>query len=144
MGEFVKYSIAFVMIAIFSIALITFAINFGLDNDASINIGSDEGFNEANTNLKGNLTEFYTGTGTASESYQKSTIGSQTESTEGGTQFKVTPATSLSMAVATITTSWNRIFGKDSAFAFILTSLIAVLTFILIMYGYKAWAGRSP
>jgi hypothetical protein len=144
MAEFVKYSIAFVIIAIFSISLITFAVNFGTDNNAGINIGSDEGFNQVSSELKSNLSEFYTGTGTASEAYSKSTIGSQTESTEGGTQFKVTPATSLSMAVSTITTSWNRIFGKDSAFAFILTSLIAVFSFIMIMYAYKAWAGRAP
>ena len=144
MAEFVKYSIAFVLIALFSISLITFAINFGIDNDASINIGDDSEFNNINSNLSSNLDEFYTGTETASDSFSKSTISSQTEASEGGTQFKVTPWNSLMMATNSLTISWNRIFGQNSEFAIILTTLIAVLSFIMIMYAYKGWVGRNP
>lgn len=144
MAEFVNYSVALVMIALFSIALITFAVNFGIDNDANINIGDDSGFSDVNTSLRSNLDEFHTGTGTSSTSFSESTISSQTEASEGGTQFKVTPWTSLAMATNSITTSWNRIFGQGSGFAIILTSLITVLTFIIGMYAYKGWVGRSP
>jgi hypothetical protein len=136
---FVNYSISLLLIAVFIIAMLTFAVNFGTDNNTNVNLGSDEDYNTINTQLKNNLSEFYTGTGVASESFQKSTISSTTDATEGGTQFKVTPWTSLAMVKTSLEAGWNRIFGKYSEFAVVLTALISALTFVMIMYAYAYW-----
>lgn len=139
---FIKYSISLIILALFTVSLITFAVNFGVDNNTNINLGDDDSYNKINTELKNNISDFYTETETASEAFAESTISTQTDGSEGGTQFKVTPWTSLAMAKSSIQAGWNRIFGKDSDFALILTSIIAILGFIMINYAWKAWKGN--
>ncbi len=141
---FIKFSTVTIMIALFSISLITFAINFAVDNDASITLEDDGTYNNAKAETQTDVEEFYSGSTTAFDSYQQSTISSQTEASEGGTQFKVTPATSVSMTKRTLTTAWKNIFGADSGFGIVLTALISILSLITIAYAYKAWVGRNP
>jgi hypothetical protein len=142
--SFLKYTVSLMMIAIFSIALITFAINFAVDNDAAVSIGSDEQFAAVKTNSSSNVNEFYSGSATAYDAYQQSTVASTATASEGGTQFKVTPTTSLAMAKNSLSAGWYKIFGSDSGFGVVLTALIAMLTFIMAALAYQAWVGRNP
>lgn len=141
--SFTKYTVMLTSIALFVIALIAFAMNFAEDNNASINI-ADDGYSSVKSGMESDAVTFYTNVNTSSSEYMKSTISSQTEASEGGTQFKVTPGTSLSMVKRALTTAWEKIFGSDSEFGVVLTALIAIFGFVLFMFAWKAWAGRSP
>lgn len=137
----IKYTTAFVMLALFSIALISFAINFSIDNRAAVNIGDDSDFSTLNTGLQSDVDSFYENASIASESFQQSTISSQTESSEGGTQFKVTPGNSLSMATKALRIAFGKLLGFDSSFSIVFTALIALIIFIIGLYAWKAWKG---
>jgi len=138
----IKFTISMIMIALFSIAIITFAINFASDNNAAITIDDDSSYSSLDSGMQSDVNEFYSGSSTAFDSFQSSTVQSQTESSEGGTQFKVTPTTALSMSSRAITTGWNKIFGSDSEFSVIFTALIAIFGFVIALYAWKAWKGN--
>jgi len=141
---YIKLTVSLMLIALFSISIIVFATNFAADNDAGVNLGDDDDFPNINSNLQDDVDEFYQAANTSSSAFQESTVSSQTESSEGGTQFKVTPVTSLAMARRAITAGWKKIFGADSSFNILFTALLGLLGFILAAYAYKAWVGRNP
>jgi len=141
---FIKYTTALMLVALFSIALVTFAINFASDNSASIDLSDDDDLSGMKDNIKSEVETFHANTETAGQAYAESTISSQTEASEGGTQFKVTPWNSLSMAREAVSSGWKKIFGEGAGFAVIFTGLVAILGFMMIMYAYKAWVGRNP
>ena len=141
---FIKYTTSIMMIALFCIALITFSVNFAIDNDSTVSLADDEDFSSIKSGLESDVDVFYENVNTSNNAFQKSTISSQTEASEGGTQFKVTPGTSLSMGKRGIAAGWTKIFGSDSGFGVIFTALISILGFIMLLYGYKAWVGRNP
>jgi len=144
MGGLNNFVISLVLVGLFSISIITFGTLFATDNDAHITISDDPDFSAASNELTQNVTSFYSDVNTSSDAMYQSTISSQTEATEGGTAFKTSPRASLALAVSMLTLGFKKIFGADTGFAIFLTALIGVLGFLLIMYLYKAWAGRSP
>jgi preprotein translocase subunit SecF len=143
MGQ-IKFITSIVLIALFGIAVVTFVINFGYDNNSKINLANDPDFVKMNSEVSSNVSAYYKDIQIVTNATQQSTISSQTEATEGGTAFKVGPTTALAMASSTITVGFKKVFGSDSGFQILFTALIAVLGFIAAMYIYKAWAGRDP
>lgn len=144
MGQ-IKFITNLVLIGLFVIAIITFAVNFGYDNDTSINLANDSDFISVQSSLEGNIsTTFYSDVNISSDAMHESTISTQTEATEGGTSFKVGAGTALGIAKDAITIGFTKIFGSDSGFGIFLTALGAILGYMSIMYIYKAWAGRNP
>lgn len=138
----IKLTVTLVMITVFTIALITFGINFGYDNSTNINLADDAGFNSTRSKLESNVRAFKANSSESYEAFQKSTLSTDSGETEAGSQFKVTPANSLSMASEVLKETWNRIFGKGSEFAFIITGILGLLIFIIGLYAYKAWKGN--
>jgi len=143
MGQ-IKFLTSIILIALFTISLITFAINFAIDNDTDISLADDDDFVNIQSNLEANITTFYSDMNTSSDAMHKSTINTQTESTEGGTSFKVGPLTALNMARKSIIAGYTKIFGSGSGFSIFLTALISILGLISAMYIWKTWAGRNP
>lgn len=141
---FAKYTATIMMVALFTIAILTFAVNFGIDNDSSINIADDGDYSSIRSRLSDDVEVFYENVNVSNNAFQTSTISSQTEASEGGTQFKVTPTTSLSMAKRGITAGWTKIFGSGNEFSVVFTALISMLGFLMALYAYKAWVGRNP
>jgi len=139
----IKTTTVFMLISLFVIALVTFAVNFGLDNDAGINLGDDSSYESLAGDLEEETDTFFTYSGDSLDAYQESTISSQTEASEGGTQFKVTTSNSLDMVKKGISAAWYNIFRGDD-FEVVLYALLGLLTFILAAYAYKAWVGRNP
>jgi len=140
----IKIMVSTIFISLFAIAIITFASNFGYDNDTSINIANDPDISEINTGMQSELDSFYVNANTSAEAFSQSTISSQTESTEGGTQFKVLTNNPLTIARRGIEGGFEKIFGSSSAFGVVLTTFVGVLGAIVLLLAYKAWAGRDP
>jgi len=143
MGQ-IQFITSLVLIGLFTIALVSFAINFAEDNGTTISLEDDSDYPSIKDNIEADIDVFYSNANTSSEAMYKSTISSQTEATEGGTAFKVGPSTALSMVQKSIRTAYTKIFGSDSGFGIFLTAFLSLLGFISVLYIYKAWAGRNP
>ena len=133
------------MIALFGIALITFAGNFGYDNDSNLNINNEGSFNSSMQSSSTEIENFYVDiNGTAMPQYQESSAGSQVDTTDRGAIFKVTATSSMDMAKTTMQSAWNSIFGNDSGFGIILIAIFSLIGLTWILYSYKAWFGKNP
>ena len=141
MGQ-IKFLTSLVLISLFVVAMLTFAINFASDNSASISLADDSDYPGIQSNLEDNVETFYSDMGTATNATYQSTISSQTEATEGGTAFKVGPGTALLMAKNSITAGYTKLFGPE--FGIFLTAFLSLLGLISLLYIYKTWAGRNP
>jgi hypothetical protein len=134
---------SFILLGLFAICLVTFAVNFAVDNNSVVNIANDDDFTTLNSEVGGNITTFYNDINTSRQAMQESTISSQTEATEGGTSFKVGPWSAMSMAISTVTIGFQKIFGSGPLFIIIFTSISALLTMTVVLFILKAWKG-SP
>lgn len=143
MGQ-IKFMVSMLMIALFGLALITFAINFAVDNNTRISAGDDDEFTAIKTSVESDINVFYEDANTSTEAIGKTTISTQTEATEGGTAFKVGPWTAIKMARTMLSSSYTKIFGADSGFGFVITAVLGMLGIIMGFYIYKTLAGRNP
>lgn len=141
MGQ-IKFIVSLMIFGLFTISILTFAILFGLDNEAGINIGDDATFSNMQIEMKSNVTQFYTDVETGSDAMYQSTISSQTDSTEGGTAFKVTPSSALFLATSGFKSAFTQIFGSDSNFGIFITALISILGLVSFLYIWKTWKGQ--
>ena len=54
----IKYTTAFIMVALFGIAIITFAVNFAVDNDAGVSIADDSDYGGINVSSRSEIQTF--------------------------------------------------------------------------------------
>lgn len=142
MGQ-LQFTISLVLIGLFTIAVIGFAINFADDNSSVIDISDDSQITELYSNVEGNISGFRENSEDTYQSIVESSI-EEGETTPSGGQFAITPSSATSVSKNIIKVGWIKIFGSDSGFGIFLTSLITLIIFILGMYIWKTWAGRSP
>ena len=140
----IKLITSMLMMALFSVAIITFSINFGNDNDAAINIAEDPDFVSFNTQVKANLSSFNDDAESSSNSFFESAASTGDQVSTSGGQFKVGIKSAMSITTSTVNAGFKKIFGSDTSFGIILTSFIALLVYIAGLLAYKAWFGRSP
>jgi len=138
----IKQLTVIAMISLFTIALVTFAINFGDENEAAVKLGDDSDYSTLKTGLTGEVDTLYSGANIEYTAFQESTIQTQTESSEGGTQFKVSPTGALSQVRKSIDVGFKKVFGSDPLFSYIFTAIIGLLIITLAAYGWSAWKGN--
>jgi len=134
---------SFLLIILFTVAIIGFAVNFASDNDAEVDISDDEMITELNTDLETDLSNL----GEDSESTYKSIIESSVEegeTTPSGGQFALNPQDYLSATQNIVKVGYVKIFGGGGGFAVFLTAFVSFLGLLLILAVWKAWIGRSP
>jgi len=141
MGQ-IKLMTSLLFIAIFVIAIVSFAVQFADDNDTRVNLGDDEEYSSMKSGLDSEVEQFKQDANTSVTAIGKTTISTQTEATEGGTAFKVGPWTLLGMVRIAITSTYTKIFGPE--FGVIFTAFLALLGIVMGFYIYKTLAGRNP
>lgn len=130
------------LVTLFSIALITFAVNFADDNETDVNLADDPNMSRFQASEDSQIDEFYANASVSLTAMQESTIDTQTDTTEGGTQHKVTVGTSLEMASRVLRLVYEKVFGTSSGFGVFFTALIAFLFFAIGALVIKAWKGN--
>jgi len=144
MGE-VKFMGALVLILLFSIAVVGYAINFASDNDAVITLADDKEFSDLNTNVKDNITNFAgEDTDKSSKAFYESTVASGDETTVTGGQFKVGFGSLMKGLASTFRVIRLRIFGGNPALSIFITALSGFLVYVGIRYIWKTWKGGNP
>lgn len=142
MGQ-IQLTIALVSIALFSIAIIGFAVNFASDNNSVIDISDDAQLTGLDTDIRSNLSTFRSGSESTYQSIVESSI-EEGETTPSGGQFAITPLTVIDTVKNIVQVGYIRIFGTGSGFGIFLTTFIVTIGFIFGLYLWKTWAGRSP
>jgi len=133
-----------IFIALFTIAITAFAVNFAIDNDSDIGLGDDSRFTDLSTNLQSNDLEDLKADSKSSQDIllKTSLSAGDAEISGSGGQFKVGPYSAMKMTVRSLKTSFDSIFGPE--FKFILTAFVSLMTFLVGYYVVKAWLGRDP
>lgn len=143
MGD-IKFIQALLIISLFAIAIIGYSIGFTKDNNSAVNIDQDSELFSINSSLVGNVSSFYLATSNSSESFSKTSITGQEQTTVTGGEFKLNFLSMLSN-MGTIFKSINKnIFGGSPAFAIILTAFSSFLVYVGIRYIWKTWKGGNP
>jgi len=140
MGQ-VKLIGSLLMVALFSIALITFAVQFAGDNETSFTI--DDELSDRNDQIQSNLEIYDENINASSQQFSESetTTG---DSFGSGAVFKGGNIKLMASVIPIIWAGFGQIFGFGSGFSIFFTALVSFLTFLFIMYTYKAWIGRNP
>ena len=143
MGQ-IQFTISLILIGLFAIAIIGFAINFAIDNDSYVDLSDDAELSTLYINTEASVSDFDSDAENTYTSIINSTIASGDETTISGGQFKITPVNALGVVNSIIRVGYIKIFGNDSGFGIFMTTFFAVLLFILGLLIWKTWAGRSP
>jgi len=132
-----------VFIAIFVIAIITFTINFAIDNDSDITLANDTRYSSLSSDLQTNINTLENDSKTSNEILQKTSLAAGDQEIAGsGGQFKVGPYSAINMTINSFTTSFKTIFGPE--FYFIFVAFVSLMTLLIGYYVIKAWLGKDP
>ena len=138
MGQ-INFTISLIFIALFTVAILGFAIQFASDNGTTISI--EDKLGSLRTNEESALSDFR---GESEDTYQ-SIIESSIETgdtTVSGGQFALTPLTLVSTVYNILDVGWIEITGGDENFAIFSTTLLSLIGIILGMYVWKTWRGN--
>ena len=145
MGSQIELTVSLIMIALFTLAIVGFTINFAIDNDAEVSVldDPDERLDSLYTTGEGNLDTFRTEGEDTYQSILDTTVEPGSDVVQSAAPFAVTPKNIISVFGSIITVPKDVIFGgSGSPFSFIFTTLIVVITFIFGLYLYKTLRGN--
>lgn len=143
MGQ-INLTVALVMIGLFTVALIGFAMNFANDNSAYVSLSDDPELSSLYTATGGELSGFDEGAESSYASIVDTTIDPAGQTTASGGQFAITPVNVIGVVKNIIQVGYIKIFGTGAGFGVFLTTFLGLLVFIIGLYIWKTWAGRSP
>lgn len=143
MGQ-VNFTISLVMIALFTFSLIMFMSGFSNDNNTVLSINNDSRFNTANDTLYEDIGNFNSESNESISTMIETTLDAGDTSATSGGQAKVTVGSLINMSTTSITLAFGSIFGNDSSFGILLTSLLAVIGLIFGLYVWKTVRGGDP
>ena len=142
MGQ-ISFSVSLMLIALFSIAIIGFAVNFGSDNDAYVQLSDDPELSDLYTKQRANMSSLREQSESTFTSIVESSI-EEGETTPTGGQFSITPGTLISTIKNIVKVGYVKIFGSGGGFGIFITAFISMLVFISGLYIWKTWVGRNP
>jgi len=146
MGQ-IKFMASIIMTLLFIVAIMSYATNFGNDNNVAIDLNDDDVIMKAKGNLQSDIQTFKSQTNSSLEALYESTIEGGDETTVTGGQFKGGISGAFDSLKITIRLIYQKIFGSeqgDNGFGIILTGLISFLGLVSLLYLWKTWAGKSP
>ncbi|RPJ79788.1 MAG: hypothetical protein EHM20_00350 [Alphaproteobacteria bacterium] len=137
----IQYSASILLICLFSLAVISYAIGFGDDNEAVINIDNDEVVSNVKSSIEGNLTVYHSNVNTSSKIFTESTISAGSETFESGGVWKTMTETLPDSLTNVARLTNQKIFGNDIRFGIVTTAFVTFIASLAILYIWKAWRG---
>lgn len=130
------------MMAVFVLAVVVFAIGFGNDNDSYVKLGDDEDFNSLSSAMQKSADDFRDDAKSSADTFFSTTQDQGDQSATSGGQFKIGITTAVSTVVSMLGIGFSKIFGSDTGFGIILTVFTSLLVMMASLYGWKAWKGN--
>jgi len=140
----IKFLGGTLMIMLFAFAVLSYTIGYGNDNNVAVNIGDDKEISGLQTNLESNSGSFLIDINSSLGAFAKSEIGSGEEIDRKGGQFKAQTRSPFDATKNIIDIGFVKIFGRDTGFGIILTTFIAFIGAVSLLYIMKAWVGKNP
>jgi hypothetical protein len=141
MGQ-IGTTLGLVMLALFAVAIIGFAINFGIDNNSAVKITDDSEISGLYSDTRGTLSTFREDSEKQSASIVETTIEPGSQITQSVGPYKVTINNLMGGAYNVLKVGYEKIFGTGGGFGIFLTALLAALGFVLFLYLIKTWRGQ--
>jgi len=139
----ISLTVSLVMIALFAVAIISFAIHFAEDTDAAIDITQDEEIvalaSNADTDFSNTFKE------EAEETYssiQGTTIEPGSDVVSSAGSFTITWKNILSFSENVTKIGYEKIFGSAEEFDIFFTIFIATIAFMASLFIIKTWRGN--
>ena len=143
MGQ-IKFAVSIVLIALFTIAVVGYAINFGNENDSAVKLSDDSTMNTLTSNMKSHLDVGIEDLNSSSQGFFTSIISSGDETTETGSSFKLGFSNMAKSVKAVFETINQKLLGGNSYLGYFITALGGILAFIGLVYIWKTWKGGNP
>lgn len=141
MGSQITLTMSLVFIAMFSVAILGFAINFAEDNGAAMSIADDTEISEFYSSNSNNLSAFKDN----SEGTYASIIDTTLEGTEviqSTGPFAVSVSDTIGIGKNVITIPYKKIFGSGSGFGIFFTVFGGIIVFLFGLFLYKTLRGN--
>ena len=136
-------TISLIMIVLFSVAIIGFAIGFANDNNVVVSIEDDTDMDSFYSNIKDNASTFNTEAETTYSSIINTTIepGSDVLRTPGS--FSVTAGNVKGTFENILGLVYKNVFGGDGGgFGIFIYTFIGIIVFLFAMFLIKTWRGN--
>lgn len=140
MGQ-IQITISLVMIGLFTVAIMGFAINFAIDNNAAVSVLDDPEFSGLYTKTNSNLSGFREDSEDTYQSIIDTNIQADTNVAQNVGSFAITPTNVIGIVKNILEVSYIKIFGSNSGFSIFLTTLIGMIVFLIGIFLYKTLRG---
>jgi len=142
MGGQIQLVISMVLIGLFSIAIIGFAIQFAVDNNAAIDISDDAEISNLFDNSKSNISGFGNSSEDTYSSILNTTVEPGSQTVPSTAPFAITPFNALGIVKSILFVTYGKIFGTGAGFGIFLTAFVGVIVFMLGLLIYKTLRGN--
>lgn len=142
MGGQISLTASLIMIGLFTIAIIGFAVNFAIDNDSAIDIADDSQLYSLYTNTNQNISNLGGDNEEQLASILETTISPGSDSPQSAGPFSLTYSNSLGVVKNIMEVGYIKIFGSGSGFGIFLTTFIGFIGFLFGLYIYKTLRGQ--
>jgi hypothetical protein len=136
-----QLTIALVLTGLFAVAIIGFAINFAIDNDAPINIANDPEIISLYGQQTGNLSGFTSDSESQYKSILETTIAPESGSATSTGSFAKT-WNIFSAAKNVVQIGYIKIFGSNSGFQIFINSILGIIALMIGLFLYKTLRGQ--
>jgi hypothetical protein len=142
MGQ-LKLINSLVLVGLFTLAVIGFALNFAEDNDSVISIANDSDIMRLKTGVTGNVSSF---SDKSNDTYYsiKGTEITTGDTSPTASAFILTPVSAISTVKTILEVGYIKIFGSNKNFSIFITTFIALLTFAIALFVWQTWKGGTP
>jgi len=140
MGQ-IQLIVSLIMIGLFTFAIVGFAMYFAVDNDASISVADDPEMSSLYTSTEQDVNDFSSDSESQYQSIIETTLEPGSDAPQSVGPFAVTPINAIGVVKNILQTGYIKIFGTGSGFGIFLTSLMAIITFMLGLFLYKTLRG---
>lgn len=141
------FLITLTLISIFSVAILSFAGQFAVDNSAATNINNDDFLGNLSNDLTNDGFNNFKVANESGKGFEGSSIAEESESGTLVTGSAFKDALKLPTAgVYKILRAGFSVIGGDgnSGFAAVVTMIITLISIIGVLYIWKVWKGGNP
>jgi len=142
MGSQITLTISLVFIALFTVAILGFAIGFATDNDAAVSITQDSNVNSFRTEVTGNASAFASDSQGTYNSILSTTIEPGSDVAQSTGSFAVSITNLIGVGKNVISLPRKAIFGDGGGFAIFFTTFGAIIVFLFGLFLYKTLRGN--
>ena len=145
MGSQITLTISLVFIALFTVAILGFAIGFASDNNAAVSITQDPNVNSFRTEVTGNISAFASDSQGTYNSILGTTIEPGSDVAQSAGPFAVSITNLVGVGKNVINLPRKTIFGRSEGsnpFTIFFTTFAAIIVFLFGLYLYKTLRGN--